>query len=171
MSRWFAILVVGVVGCGGDSSDPGDPFPDASGTYEVNGGFDGIPSSVASFEGTLDLSQASQESGDLEGSASIVAEINGEVLTASDGDLSPASVSSNGTVTFTMADPSGSWTFTGTLSESSITEGRHTLTAPGSGTFSGDWSATRLAGIRASVHGAQRPMADLMAALKRFSGP
>jgi hypothetical protein len=167
MSRWLTILLVGVVACGGDSNDPDDPFPDASGEYQMTGGFDGIPTSVASFEGTLDLSQASQQSGDLEGAASITAVVQGDVFAGTDEDVSPASVSANGEIAFTMVDAELSWAFTGTLSGSNITNGRHTLT-DGSSSISGGWSASRVSGIRASVKGDRAAVADLRAAIERL---
>ena len=49
-----------IAACGGsDANEPEDPFPDAGGVYEISGGFDGTPTSVGSFEGTLELTQGS----------------------------------------------------------------------------------------------------------------
>jgi hypothetical protein len=166
MSRWMAILGAGVLACGGgDSNDPGDPFPGAAGTYAMTGGFDDVPSTVASFTGTLTLTQATQESGELGGSAQIVAQINGETFNVADPVLGAASVSATGTVAFTMADPSGSWTFTGELSGTNIARGRHTLNGGTSGTFSGDWSANRQSSVRADLKPSQQEASHAVAGI------
>jgi len=157
------LFTLALLACGGDgSNEPEPPFPDAAGVYELSGSFDDIPVSEASFEGTLELTQASQASGDLEGSATILAEIGSEIFAVSDDDLADANVSPSGVISFTMADPSGSWTFSGTLSDNTITDGRHTLSA-GDQSFSGDWQATRTSGATA-LEAVARPvsLAEMM---------
>ena len=162
--RASLLLALLAVGCGGgDSTDPADPFPDASGVYQVSGGFDGLSSGEASFEGTLTLEQASQESGALTGSASFVATIGTDVFSLSDDDLSNATVSTAGVVSFTMVG-GGTWTFTGTLVSGDLAQGRHTLSA-GSESASGDWTGTRVGAARASRAAAIRT--DPLAALSR----
>ncbi len=127
---------------GGDSNEPEDPFPDAAGVYQISGGFDGIPSNVGSFSGTLEITQATRSSGTLQGTAAILATIDGDVFNLSDPVLDGANVSPTGALSFTMADNSGTWTFTGTLSGNTISGGRHTLSA-GSESISGNWQGTR----------------------------
>jgi hypothetical protein len=139
--------------CGGDSTSPNDVFPDAAGVYNVNGTFDGISSSDAHFSGTLTLTQASRETGTLGGSAAYTATIGSDVFNISDDAISGGSVSPAGVVTYTMGDGSSTWTFTGTLSGSSINNGRHTLSTSSSGSNSGAWSATR-----ATASSAQRSL-------------
>jgi hypothetical protein len=110
--------------CGGDSNEPEDPFPDAAGVYQVSGGFDDIPSNVGSFQGTLELTQASRSSGTLQGSAAILATLEGDVFNLSDPALANANVSPSGVLSFTMAGAGATWTFSGTLSGTTITTGR-----------------------------------------------
>jgi hypothetical protein len=141
--------------CGGDSTEPEEPFPDAAGVYQVSGGFDGIPSSVGSFSGTLEITQATRSSGTLQGSAAILATIDDNVFNINDPVLSGANVSPAGVLSFTMADNSGTWTFTGTLSGNTITAGRHTLSAGGE-SLSGNWQGSRAATARASAGVAER---------------
>ena len=78
------------------------------------------------FTGTLELIQASRQSGALSGSAA---------------DLGGATVSPSGVITFTLGDAGATWTFTGTLASDRIVQGRHTLS--GDAPVSGDWSADR----------------------------
>jgi hypothetical protein len=117
----------------------------------MNGGFDGFTSSQASFIGTVTLTQATRAEGTLGGSATVTATVGTDVATATEDALTQASVSTNGAITFTMTDPSGTWTFTGTLAGNSITQGRHTLTAPGTGTISGSWTGSRTASSVSAV--------------------
>lgn len=145
------LLAVAFAGaCGGDSSGPNDPFPNVAGVYNVSGSFDGLSSSIAHFEGTLTITQASRASGALGGSAAILATINGDVFNVSDNAIDAATVSPSGVIAYTLVDPSGSWTFSGSLSGTAIVNGRHTITS-GSSSFSGPWNATRTAAS------AQRP--------------
>ncbi len=43
------LLAFAVLGCGGDSISPNEPFPDASGSCATEGGFDGLTRQEASF--------------------------------------------------------------------------------------------------------------------------
>ena len=149
------LLVLSVLGCGnGDSNDPGEPFPDAGGVYEMAGGFDDIGSEDGSFSGTLELNQASQESCALTGTIAILVDLAGDVFNITD-NLGGATVSPDGVVTFTIGDAGASWTFTGTFTGLDIEQGRHTLTAS-EGTLSGSWQAGRTA---EAVAGAVRRIA------------
>jgi hypothetical protein len=135
------LLSVGLLGCGGDSSGPDEVFPDAAGVYNVTGSFDDLPSSVAHFEGTLTLTQASRESGTLGGSAAYLATIGDDVFNLTDDAINGAAISPTGVISYSLVDPSGTWTFTGTLSGTTIINGRHTISG-GSSSYSGGWSAT-----------------------------
>jgi hypothetical protein len=142
------VLVVALVvmGCGGgDSNAPNPQFPNAAGTYNMTGGFDGFTTSEASFSGTFTLTQASLTQGALGGSANVTVRLGDQIGTVTDNAVERASVSSAGVITFTMTDPDGSWTFNGTLAGSSINGGRHTLNVPGTGVISGDWTGSRTA--------------------------
>ncbi len=134
-----------LAGCGGDSNEPNDPFPEASGVYEASGGFDEIPSSDGSFSGTLELTQASRESGALEGAAALLVELQGDIFNLSDDVISNASVSPTGVIVFTLGDAEATWTFSGTLSGDNINSGRHTLSST-SANISGSWQGSRATG-------------------------
>jgi hypothetical protein len=126
--------------CGGDdSTGPDDPFPDVEGVYAIEGSFDHLPSSQASFEGTLELTQPSRESGELEGSISIIVTVGDATFPRSDDALSSATVSPSGEISFTAGEGESTWTFSGTVSGSSIIDGRHTLT-DGTSDVTGPWS-------------------------------
>jgi hypothetical protein len=135
------LLSASLLGCGGDSTGPDEAFPDAAGVYNVSGSFDDLPSSVAHFEGTLTITQASRETGTLGGSAAYLATIDGNAFDVTDDAIDGAAISPTGAISFTLVDPGGSWTFTGTLSGSTIIDGRHTI-SDGSSSYSGAWSAT-----------------------------
>jgi hypothetical protein len=140
------LLTLAVLGCGGDdSNDPGDPFPDANGAYHMTGSFDDVPSSTASFTGTVELTHASQQSGTLGGSAALVAEIDGDIFNLTEDALTNATVSPSGVLAFTIASGGATWTFSGTLSGNNIVQGRHTL-SDGETTLSGSWQGTRATG-------------------------
>jgi hypothetical protein len=136
-----ALLLLAAVACGGDSTSPDHPYPDANGAYALDGGFDGLTRSEASFTGTADVNQTSQDTGTLTGTAAFTLTVNGDVTTASDVPLLSASVTPAGVVSFRLGASSSTWTFSGTLAKDKIT-GRHTLT-DGSFTASGDWNGTR----------------------------
>jgi hypothetical protein len=145
--------------------DPG--FPVAAGVYAVTGFMDGLTPDQGSITGTLTLTQASRASGTLGGSAALLARVGTDVFNIVDNDLNPANVSMAGVVAFTMSNNAGSnWTFTGTLSGTSIVNGRHTLSSS-TGSASGSWSATRTSGIIASVAGRSVDLPALLERLKR----
>jgi len=145
------VFAMALLGCGGgDGNEPEDPFPDVEGVYEVSGSFDDVPASEAFFDGTLTLTQASPEAGDLEGSLSVLATIGDDVFNVVDNALAAASVSPTGVIAFTAADPTGTWTFSGTVSGTSIIEGRHTL-SDGSISVSGPWLADRASSTQTSA--------------------
>ncbi len=156
--------------CGGDSNEPEDPFPDAAGVYQVSGGFDDIPSNVGSFQGTLELTQASRSSGTLQGSAAIVATLEGDVFNLSDPAIASANVSPSGVLSFTMVGAAATWTFSGTLSGTTITAGRHTL-SDGVQSFSGNWQGNRSSGSANGAAPAVRrlPLATLGQRLRAAS--
>jgi hypothetical protein len=165
----FLVAII-AFGCGGDDSNAPNPaFPDAAGVYNITGNFDGYPESQASFTGTVTLTQATRTQGTLGGSASITATLGSDVLTGTDDALSQASVASNGAITFTMVDPSGTWTFNGTLSGNSINQGRHTLNAPGTGSISGSWTGTRTTSSSSamSIRGTAAGLSGIVGALGR----
>jgi len=142
-SMLVSLSLSGCGGGGGDTSGPDDPFPDVAGVYNVQGGFDNLTADEASFVGSLILNQASRQTGELSGTMSVTATINGDVTTAGNVAIQSASVSPNGTVSFTLGSIAngGNWTFSGTASGETIS-GRHTLT-DGNLTFSGNWTATQ----------------------------
>ena len=156
--------------CGGDSNEPEDPFPDAAGVYQVSGGFDDIPSNVGSFQGTLELTQASRSSGTLQGSAAIVATLEDDVFNLSDPAIASANVSPSGVLSFTMVGAAATWTFSGTLSGTTITAGRHTL-SDGVQSFSGNWQGNRSSGSANGAAPAVRrlPLATLGQRLRAAS--
>jgi hypothetical protein len=140
------LTTLAVLGCGGDdSNDPGDPFPDANGAYEVTGSFDELPSTTASFTGTVTLTHASQQSGTLGGSAALLAEIDGNIYNLTDETLTSATVSPSGVIAFTLGSSGATWTFSGTLSGNNIAQGRHTMSS-GETSYSGSWQGTRATG-------------------------
>jgi hypothetical protein len=157
------LLTIALLGCGGDSNDPDEPFPDVAGVYEIEGTLDDLPANVAHFEGTMELTQASRESGDLEGSLDVLATIDADIFNISDDNLSPASVSPSGVIAFTAADPSETWTFSGTASGNSIINGRHTL-SDGNNSFSGPWRAD----VAASVGAIRVAPSDIQNLLSRL---
>jgi hypothetical protein len=149
------LLAGSLLGCGGDSSGPNDVFPNADGVYNTSGSFDGLPTSDASFAGTLTLNQASQASGDITGSAAYLVTISGQVFNIN-GALTGAAISPTGIVTYSLTS-GGTWTFTGTLAGTSLVNGRHSLSTS-SGSVSGSWNATR-ATASAVVQGPSRAIA------------
>jgi hypothetical protein len=146
MRRLVLLVPLLVIGCGGgDSNAPTPAFPNVAGTYTMTGGFDGFTTTEASFTGNFTLTQASQAQGALGGNASITARFGDQIATVSDNALDRASVTNTGAITFTLTDPSGTWTFNATVGGSSVSGGRHTLNVPGTGTVSGDWTGSRTA--------------------------
>lgn len=151
------LLTLLLSGCGGDkSNDPEQPFPDVQGIYEIEGAFDDLPAGESSFEGTLELTQASQESGTLGGSMTILITLGDDIFNVAYEDLSDASVSTSGTISFTADDELVTWTFSGTASGSSIINGRHTL-SDGSESISGAWRGDAAGSIRSLVVSPRSP--------------
>jgi hypothetical protein len=135
------LCLTALYGCGGgDNLSPSEPFPDVSGSYNVEGGFDGATRSEASITGSLTLTQASRQSGTLGGTATLTFNISGDITTVSDVPLQDASVTPGSVVSFRLGSSAQgvTWTFTGNRAGKTIT-GRHTL-ATTSGTVSGDWT-------------------------------
>jgi hypothetical protein len=145
--------------CGGDNpSEPHDPtYPAAAGTYAISGGFDGFTTQQANFAGTLTLSQASRESPALTGSYNVTTTIGGSVFVLA-GAIQSATITTAGVLSFDAGDASASWSFSGTMSGSSVS-GRHTLT-DGTDTFSGNWSMQRTGNVVAA-RTMQNPAPDL----------
>lgn len=168
MRRFLAVFLVCLVGaCGGDSSGPNDVFPNAAGVYNVTGTFDGLSSAAAHFEGTLTLTQATQETGTLGGSAAYLVTISGQLFNVNDVSIDGAAVSPSGVVTFSLVDGGDSWTFSGTLSGTTLTSGRHTLDTS-SGSVSGAWGGTRAAAaIQGRVSTTRLSLGDLALRLAR----
>jgi hypothetical protein len=137
----LGLMLATAIACGGDSTSPEHPFPAANGAYALDGGFDGLTRSEASFTGTAHVNQASQDTGTLTGTATLTLTLDGDVSTVSDVQLLEASVSPSGVVSFRLGASTSTWTFSGTLLNDKITV-RHTLT-DGSFTASGDWTGTR----------------------------
>jgi hypothetical protein len=135
---------------GGDSNEPEDPFPDVAGVYEVDGTFDDLPATTASFQGTLELTQESRETSALGGSISVLAVIGDDIFNVSDEAISSATVSPSGVISFTAGDGLTTWTFSGTASGTSITNGRHTLSA-GTDNLSGSWSGNSASSVVTSA--------------------
>ena len=145
MTRPYVVgIVLLLVACGGDSTGPSKPFPSVAGTYQLDGTFDDFAPSVASFTGTLTITQASRDDGALGGSISLTANLGGSVLTISNRPLQEASVSPAGNVAFQAqsATPGTTWTFSGLVSGGNVANGRHTLT-DGVDAFSGAWTASK----------------------------
>lgn len=136
------LMLLALFACGGDGTSPDHPYPDANGAYGLEGGFDGLTRSEASFIGSADINQSSQDTGTLTGTATFSLTMGASLTNASDVPLLEASVTPSGVVSFRLETSSSTWTFSGTLSNDRIT-GRHTLT-DGSFTASGDWTGTRV---------------------------
>lgn len=143
------LLTFALLGCGGDSNEPEEPFPDVEGVYSVEGTFDDLPASQASFEGTLELTQASRQSGTLGGSLAVLATLGDDIVNVADEALSSATVSPSGVISFTAGDGAATWTFSGTASGNSIINGRHTLSSDGD-SFSGPWRGDAPGSVQAA---------------------
>jgi hypothetical protein len=138
-----ALACLSLARCGGGGSlDSDDPFAEVSGSYALEGGFEGRAPNEASFVGSLTLTQASRESGALAGTAEITLTLDGQVVTVAEVPIQNGSVTQDGTVAFRLdgTEAGETWTFTGTQSGNTISGG-HTLDA-GTATLSGDWTAT-----------------------------
>jgi len=145
-SRFFtasSLIAVSLSACGGGGDNTGPTaFPDISGVYSLQGGLDGLSSDEAAFVGTLILSQASTQSGNLSGSLIMTITAQGQVNSIGEAPLQSASVTQEGAVSFRLGpNPAAGWTFSGTVAGETIT-GRHTLTDGQTVAFTGNWSAT-----------------------------
>ena len=130
-------------GDGGDSTGPGNGFPEVSGVYSIQGRFDGLTADQAAFAGTLILDQASRQSGALTGSLTMTISAQGQANSTGAAPFESASVSQEGAVSFRLGpSPTAGWTFTGTLVGGITITGRHTLTDGQTGSIPGTWSAT-----------------------------
>jgi hypothetical protein len=141
MSVLVGLAVAVLSGCGGgDDSGPSDPqFPNVAGFYNLTGTFDGLTPQEASVAGTVQLTQATRESGTLGGNFQVTATIGADVFPITSA-ITSASVTQGGAVTWTIASNGVAWQFSGNLSGSSMS-GRHTL-SNGAQSSSGNWSAS-----------------------------
>ena len=167
----FHLCLAGLVvlaACGGDSpAAPKEPtYPAVAGTFAVSGGFDGLTLQQANFAGTVVFAQASRESPNLTGTLNVTANVNGSVFLIA-APVQAATVSAARVLSFAVADASGQWTFSGTMSGTTAS-GRHTLT-DGTDAFSGNWSMQRtgnlVAARTAPTHADD--MSDLASALNK----
>jgi hypothetical protein len=132
-----------VLGCrSGDSIAPEPTFADVAGVYSVNGNFDGFPIDLASFSGTLIVTQASQTAAALGGSAAFTGRVVTEVFNLSDDALDLPMLSPEGVITFSLGSTGTTWSFTGNDFGTSIASGRHTISRSNT-SFSGSWTASR----------------------------
>jgi len=145
MSRlWLAALgAAAVIACGDDTSggEPNEPFPDVAGVYAVEGEFDGVDPSQASFTGSVTIEQESLESSILTGTATITISTTATTIDFTGAELQNAAVTLAGVVSFTITDGPASWEFTGERA-GDILEGDHTLTV-NSESMTGTWTGER----------------------------
>jgi hypothetical protein len=145
MSRlWLAALgAAAVIACGDDSSggEPNELFPDVAGVYVVEGEFDGVDPSQASFDGTVTIEQESLESSILTGTANIIVNTTAGPIDFTGVELQNAAVTLAGVVSFTITDGPASWDFSGERA-GDILEGDHTLTVD-SESRTGTWTGER----------------------------
>jgi hypothetical protein len=145
MSRlWLAALgAAAVIACGDDTSggEPNEPFPDVAGVYAVEGEFDGVDPSQASFTGSVTIEQESLESSILTGTANITISTTATNIDFTGAELENAAVTLAGVVSFTITDGPASWEFTGERA-GDILEGDHTLTV-NSESMTGTWTGER----------------------------
>lgn len=173
------VCLSAVYACGGgDNLEPGPPFPAAAGVFNVTGRFDDLPSATSYFTGTLTLTQASRQSGDLAGSMSLVLRVDDEIINVS-GAVSSATVAPDGALAFELREGTNSWSFTGTKISGGIGSGRYTLSDE-TNNFSGGWEATQVAtaalrapaGTNISVQGLVKRLPGIaqrdMRPMKRF---
>jgi hypothetical protein len=133
----YAPLLALLAACGDDGVRPA-PYPPVAGTYQVTGSF--ADHAGSSFAGTVQLTQESQQTGALGGTAAINYTI--DAATGTVRGLSLASVSSTGQVAFRAGGATGeSWTFGGTLAGRTIV-GQQALTRLGT-TYTGPFTAVR----------------------------
>jgi hypothetical protein len=144
MRNIWLIALLAAAACGGDSTGPSPAFPAVAGTYNVTGYFDGIPSDAAFFNGTLAVTQVSRQEAALGGTMAVTVNLQGDVFNIG-GALQGANVSPSGQLTFTIGDPSGTWTFSAQVQGTALAQGRHTL-SDGQESLSGAWSGSRATG-------------------------
>lgn len=127
--------------CGESAAPP--RFPALSGTFDVAGTFNGLPSSLANFNGTITFSQASRNDSTLTGVANILVTIGSSAITVL--QVHNARVRDNGTVLFRLPteNVTSTWAFSGMLSGTAIS-GTHVLSSPSSSSpTSGPFTATK----------------------------
>jgi hypothetical protein len=140
----FAVAMLSACG-GGDDSGPSTPqYPNVAGFYNLSGTIDGLTPQEASIAGTVQLTQATLESGVLGGNFQVTATIDGSVVPITSAFAS-ASVTQGGAVTWTISNNGISWQFSGNSSGATMS-GRHTL-SDGAQSFAGDWNANRTSSI------------------------
>jgi len=147
MARLFARALIPAIAvllaCGGGDDDPAAPqFPSVAGVYAINGTFDDLPGATVS--GPLTLVQADRSSGALSGTVTLTLRTSSGATSTASG-LFDATITTTGTVSFSVGAPSGgssSWTFTGPVTTTGVAGGRHTLRGV-CGTCPGPWTATR----------------------------
>jgi hypothetical protein len=169
MSVLVGLAVAALSACGGDDdSGPSAPqYPSVAGFYNLSGTLDGLTPQQASIAGTVQLTQATLESGVLGGNFQVTATIGGEVFPITSA-ITSASVTEGGAVTWTVSADGIAWQFSGNVSGSAMS-GRHTL-SDGVDSFSGDWNATRT-GSLALVSLAPVRLDLLMAGLRLEQSP
>jgi hypothetical protein len=169
MSVLVGLAVAALSACGGDEdSGPSAPqYPSVAGFYNLSGTLDGLTPQQASIAGTVQLTQATLESGVLGGNFQVTATIGGEVFPITSA-ITSASVTEGGAVTWTISADGIAWQFSGNVSGTAMS-GRHTL-SDGVDSFSGDWNAIRT-GSLALVTLAPVRLDRLMAGLRLEQSP
>jgi hypothetical protein len=140
----FIVVIALLAACGGDgggSSEPSGLYPKIRGTWTIHGTFDGFPSSLAHFDGTITFDQPDLNAPGVFGVEAIRVIIDAdttEVVSIDEISLSPDSV-----LSFKLAVPNTTttWTFIGNGAGRSYV-GRHLL-AGTSTQIPGDWQATK----------------------------
>jgi hypothetical protein len=169
MSVLVGLAVAALSACGGgDDAGPSAPqFPSVAGFYNLSGTFDGFTPQEASIAGTVQLTQATLESGVLGGNFQVTATIGGDVVPITSA-ITSASVTQNGAVTWTIASNGVAWQFSGNVAGTAMS-GRHTL-SDGAQPVSGNWNASRssLTALRLSV---SAPLDLLFGGLRRMQLP
>lgn len=143
LARALIPTLAALLACGGGDDGPAAPqFPSVAGVYAISGTFDDLPG--ATVTGPLTLAQADRSSGALTGTVTLTLRTSSGATSTASG-LFDATVSTTGSVSFSVGAPSGgasSWTFTGPVTATGVVGGRHTLRGV-CGTCPGPWTATR----------------------------